>query len=383
MTQERDRERPSFTDLRKLHHQMPRWVLLVLLAGVAAFVAGHIVHLLITLLIAAVIAYILSSAVAAIERLGIKRSVAVTQLFVLAAAFVVSTHLLFSPYLQREVRRGYARLPEFSKQIEATLLSSAEDSLEKYPLLGQGIRKVVDALIGPDGFFETTLDGSRLLTQATPFVMGFILVPFFIFFLLRDWPRFLKVLMDQVPPSYVETTLSVVAEMNILIGKYLRGLAGECFSVGVLASLGLWLIGLNNPISLGILSGLANVIPYLGPVIACSVACLIALMQFNSFDAVLNVVLLYVCIKLVDDLFLQPLLIGKSVELHPMLLVITIIIGENLFGIIGMILGVPVVTAAQKTAGILLEHRREAANRGSTRGPAVRHRLPRVPVRPI
>lgn len=382
MTEERHRGGLSLTDLRKLHHQMPRWVMILLIVGLVAVIASHITHLLITLTIAAVIAYILSSAVIAFEARGIKRSVAVIQLFILGAVVVISGELVFAPYLGQELSKGYARLPEFSRQIEATLLSSAHNSTQTYPIAGQVIRKLVDTLIGPRGFLERTLDVTEILMQATPFIMGLILVPFFVFFLLKDWPLVLKRVMDRMPPSYVETTVSVIAEMNILIGKYLRGLAGDCFLMGVLASLGLWLIGIDNPISLGILTGLANVIPYMGPVIACSVSCLIALMQFNSFDAVLNVVLLYVFIKLIDDLFIQPLMIGKSVKLHPMLLVITIIVGENLFGIGGMILGVPVVTAAQKTVGILLEHRREAVKRESA-GRLMPHHLDKSPVRPI
>jgi predicted PurR-regulated permease PerM len=361
---------------------MPRWVIILLIVGVAAVIASHITHLLITLTIAAVIAYILSSAVVACEALGIKRSVAVIQLFLLAGVLVISSELIFAPYLGQEIKKGYAKLPEFSRQLEVTLSSSAHSSTQDYPIVGQVIRKLVDTVIGPSGFLERTLNVSDLLMQATPFIMGFILVPFFVFFLLKDWPRVMRGIMDWVPPSYVETTLAVIAEINILVGKYLRGLAGDSFFIGILASLGLWLIGVNNPISLGILSALTNVIPYLGPIIACSASCVIALMQFNSFDAVLNVVLLYVLIKLIDDLFIQPLLIGKSVRLHPMLLVITIIVGENLFGISGMILGVPVVTAAEKTVRILLEHRRETVNREST-GRLVRHHPEESSIRPI
>jgi len=96
----------------------------------------------------------------------------------------------------------------------------------------------------------------------------------------------------------------------------------------------------------------------------------------------LNVVALYLVIKLMDDLVIQPLLIGKGVHLHPMILVITLIVGEKLFGIMGMILGVPVVTAAQKTVGILLEHHRDKLRRESTES-FIRTRPVQTPARPI
>jgi predicted PurR-regulated permease PerM len=382
MTEERHKGGTSLTDLRKLRHQMPRWVLALLAFGVAAVVASRITHLLMMLIAAAIIAYIFSSVICAFERLGIKRSVAVILLFVLATAFVIVTDLIFLPDLKQEIMNSYAKFPEFSRQTQDALLLTAQSSAEKYPFIESSIMKLVDDVFGPSGFLERTLSASEILMQATPFIMALILVPFFVFFLLKDWPGVMKRVMDWVPPSYVETTISVIAEINILVGKYLRGLAADCFVIGVLASVGLWLIGINYPIMLGILTGVANIVPYLGPIIGCTISSLVALMQYQSFDPVLNVVVLYLAVKLLDDLVIQPLMIGKSVHLHPMLLVITLIVGEKLFGIMGMILGVPFVTAALKTATILLEHRRETHKRECA-ARLVLHRLGKSPVRPI
>jgi predicted PurR-regulated permease PerM len=133
---------------------------------------------------------------------------------------------------------------------------------------------------------------------------------------------------------------------------------------------------------LGIVSGVANIIPYLGPILGCTVSALVAVVQYRSVDPLVSVIVLYLAIRLLDDLVIQPLLIGKSVHLHPMLLVITLIVGEKLFGVMGMILGVPVVTAAQKTVAILLEHRRETLRR-ETAGNLGRQDLGKSPVRPI
>ena len=382
MTEERHKGGTSLTELRRLRHQMPRWVLALLAFGVAAAIASRITHLLMMLIAAAIIAYIFSSVISAFERLGIKRSVAVILLFVLASVFVIAADLIFIPDLQQEIMNSYAKFPGFSRQIQDALLLTAQSSAEKYPFIESSIMKLVDDVFGPSGFLERTLSASEILMQATPFIMALILVPFFVFFLLKDWPGVMKRVMDLVPPSYVETTISVIAEINILVGKYLRGLAADCFVIGVLASAGLWLIGINYPIMLGILTGIANIIPYLGPIVGCTISSLVALMQYQSFDPVLNVIVLYLAIKLMDDVVIQPLMIGKSVHLHPMLLVITLIVGEKLFGIMGMILGVPFVTTAQKTAAILLEHRRETHKRVCAER-VILHQLGKSPFRPI
>lgn len=127
-----------------------------------------------------------------------------------------------------------------------------------------------------------------------------------------------------------------------------------------MAAIGLGLLGVNYPVTLGIVTAAANVIPYIGPIVSCLIACLIAFIQFKSAGAVLNVVLLYTCVKLLDDFLVQPLTIGRSVRLHPMLLIITILAGQKLFGIIGMVLAVPAVTIVQKVVVIFLEDRRNS-----------------------
>jgi len=382
MTDERDKGGASLADLRKLHNQIPRWILVLLALCVAAVIVSRITQLLITLMAAAFIAYILNSVINAIERLGIKRTVAVSLLFAFVAVFVILADLVFIPNINQEIMDVYAKFPEFSRQIQNALLSTAQSNAEKHPIIGSSIMKLVDAVFGPSGFLERTLNASEIFTKAESLVMALILVPFFAFFLLKDWPGVMKRVMGWIPPSYVETSISVIEEINILVGKYLRGLAADCFVIGALASAGLWLTGINYPITLGILSGVANIIPYFGPVIGCTASSLVALMQYRSLDPLLNVVVLYLCIKLMDDFVIQPLLIGKGVHLHPMLLVITLIMGESLFGIMGMILGVPVVTAALKTVGILLEHHRDELSREST-GSLIKTHLVKSLVRPV
>jgi predicted PurR-regulated permease PerM len=382
MTDERQKDGASLTNLRGLRDQMPRWVLVLLALGIAAVIASHITQLLIMLIVAAVIAYIFSSVISAFEGLGIKRIVAVMLLFVLTAAFLIAAYLIFFPDLKLEIMKIYAKCPDISRQIQDAILPTAQGSAGSYPLIESGIKEVLNNVFGASGFLEQTFNTSEILKRATPFIMAPILVPFFVFFLLKDWPSVMKRAMGSVPPSYVEATISVIEEINILVGKYFRGLAADCFIIGALASAGLWLIGINYPITLGILSGVVNVIPYFGPLVGCTASSIVALMQYRSFDPLLNVVVLYLIIKLVDDLVIQPVLIGKGVHLHPMLLVITLIVGEKLFGIIGMILGVPVVTAAHKTAGILLEHHWETRRRGS-RGNLINLRDSKFPVRPL
>lgn len=342
-------------EIKKVHHQIPRWIVLTMFLSLLLFFAFHATSILIILLLSGVVAYILSTIINKAESVGMKRTVAVVLLFILWAGMIIGAEMLLSPYLQEEIKNFYSRLPEISQQVEQILAQRSQDSVSAYPVTEEVIRKILNDLIKPVLFINKTLNFSEIFSQAASFFLGLILVPFFVFFLLKDWPKMLNTIMAAVPSEYVETTVSLVSEMNILVGKYLRGLTLDCALVGIIATCGLWLSGVNYPISLGMLTAAANVVPYLGPLLAGSAACLIAFIQFGSISAVVNIILLYCAIRLMDDLIIQPHTVGKAVKLHPMLLVLTIVISHKLFGIFGMVIAVPFVTALQKIAVIIME----------------------------
>jgi predicted PurR-regulated permease PerM len=151
------------------------------------------------------------------------------------------------------------------------------------------------------------------------------------------------------------------------VGQYLRGVALEGIVIGVTAGLGLWLIGVQYPLLLGLFSGVANVVPYLGPIAGGSAAMLVALVQFKSLAPLTNVLLLYAFIKLVDVVAIQPMALGGGKELHPALLVGSILVGGQSLGLLGMIIAVPATTIIQKVAILLLERRRYARRLAASR----------------
>jgi predicted PurR-regulated permease PerM len=364
MENRKDIQNDLVEGFKVVHHKMPLWVLSLILISLIFISAYHASDLIIILILSGVVAYILSSVISRLQSLGLKRKVAVLLLYIILLSLLIGGQALLSPYLQQEIGTFYQRVPEFSQQIENIIRQQPADTSKDHPVMEQVIRKVLREATLPGRLLNQTLDFSAVFGYAAPFVLGLILTPFFVFFLLKDWPEMLKRIMRWIPPAYVETTVSAMSELNVLVGRYLRGLAIDCLAVGMIATGGLWLLGVHYPITLGILSGCANVIPYLGPVIACVTACLIAFVQFQSIGGVINVLLLYLTVKLIDDLFIQPLTIGKTLHLHPMLLVITIVTGEKLFGVVGMILAVPIVTIAQKIITIfVLDRKRPPAKK--------------------
>jgi len=349
----KETDRELLKEIQKVHHQMPRWVIGLLLTGLLVVMAYHTASLLVLLLIAGISAYLLSAVIKRIEYLGIKRTVAVAAVYLGAGLLLIAADLLIIPCLQAETKNLTERLPVITQQAE-----TAFQDLRGYPFAEDLIDKVMSGLAQPSHLLSKMLNITDLFSQAASIAFAMILIPFFVFFILKDWPVLLKKIMRWIPSGYVETSIAAFSEIDILAGSYLRGLAIECSSVGAMAAVGLAVLGVNYPVTLGIVTAAANVIPYIGPIISCLIAALIAFIQFKTIGALLNVLLLYTCVKLLDDFLVQPLTIGRSVKLHPMLLVITIIAGQKLFGIMGMVLAVPAVTILQKVVVIFLEDRR-------------------------
>lgn len=348
----KESEQKLLKEMEKVHDRLPKWILGPILAGMFVVFAYYTAGLFVLLLISGIIAYLLSSIISRIEYYGIRRSVAVAALYVAAFIILIGADILLMPFLQQETRNFTERLPEITQQTE-----EAFRDLRGYPAAEEMIEKVLEGIASPSLLLGRMLNVTEIFNQAASLAFAIVLIPFFVFFMLKDWPELLKKVMNRVPAAYVETTVAALSEINILAGHYLRGLAIDCFAVGSMVSLGLWMLGVSYPVTLGIITGAANVIPYVGPVVSCIAACLIAFIQFKSPAAILNVALLYMGVRLLDDFLVQPLTIGRSVRLHPVILIISIIAGQKLFGILGMVLAVPAVTVLQKVVVIFMEGR--------------------------
>ena len=313
--------------------------------------------------LAVVLAYVLSPALAWSDALAIRRSVAVGALYAVIISVLVGRRLpARADASSPRPRRSIDRLPALARRSDAGLDAAVRELAESAPALrrllpeGEGWvqRYVLDraAPAEPADLFEHV---------GHLFLLG-ILVPFFAFFLLRDMPRLIARAMDRLPPQHVETSLAVWRELNGTIGRYVRGVVLDGLVVGTLAALGLWAARVPYPLLLGAFAGLANVVPFVGPLLSTAAAGLVVVLTpGQGLAGVGRVVLLFLVIKVLDDTVIQPFTIGRSVHLHPALLLGSVVIGNHALGVLGMIIAVPVATVLQETVRLLLEHRRVLA----------------------
>jgi predicted PurR-regulated permease PerM len=349
----------------------PAWILGLAAAGVVLYLFRDLV---LPLLLAALVAYLLNPAIAWAHGLGIRRSVAVTGLFAGITLTLVIVGAVAVPRFRAEALALIANLPELTGRIERAIDVALGELRMTSPLLrsylqepdGPGwLTRGLEARIGGAGGVAAHLGTVALVV---------VLVPIVSFFLLRDGGRMLGSLLDRLHPAHIETTVAVWCEIDRIIGRYLRGLALEAIVIGILTAFGTWLIGVPYPYLLGALATLLTPLPYLGSLISVGAACVVVLAEGQGLGKAGSVLALYAIIRLLDDLVVIPVAIGGSVHLHPVLVVTSILAGEHLLGIIGMVLAVPTVTVIQEITRLLLEHRRTLAGwRGPRAAPTTAH----------
>lgn len=332
------------------------WALVIAVVALLVYVSQDFVLLL---LLSATLAYLINPIVKIAESAMIKRTVAVTAIYLgIGVAFLITAYFVF-PHLRAEVNTLSRNLPSFSQRFDEAVDAIQSEIVAKYPAADSlsTTREVRYERL--NAFIEQQVaDVPLLLTHVASIVLAAVLIPFFSYFFLRDSRRIIGFVLDRLPPGHIETTVAVWCEIDRTVGRYLRGLAIEGITVGVFAALGLAILGVNYPLLLGVVTGLANVVPYLGPIIGGTAAILVALVQFQSLSVIAQVAILYLSLKLLDLLAIQPLAVGKGNDLHPVLLIASIIVGGHALGIIGMVIAVPTITILQRIAKLLLERRR-------------------------
>ena len=332
------------------------WALAIAFIALLIYLSRDFVLIL---LLSATVAYLINPIVKIAEAALIKRRVAVAGIYLgMGVALLITAYFVF-PRLRTEVNTLTGNLPFFGQRFDEAVDAIQNEIIANYPATDSLFTTREVRYEKLNAFIERqVVDLLVLLSHLAILVLAGVLILFFSYFFLRDSRRIIQFVLDRLPASHIETSVAVWCEIDRTVGRYLRGVAIEGTVVGVTAALGLTILGVNYPLLLGVVTGLANVVPYLGPIIGGAVAILVALVQSQSLSLIVQVAILYLLLKLLDLIVIQPLAVGKGNDLHPVLLIASIIVGGHALGIIGMVVAVPVITILQKVARLLFERRR-------------------------
>ncbi len=181
-------------------------------------------------------------------------------------------------------------------------------------------------------------------------MFSFLIIPFVVYFALAEGDRASKKLLERVPNKYFEMTLNVVDKIQKDLIGYLRGWILDSVIVGVINIIGYYLIGVNYPLLLGVIAGISNLIPYVGPFVGVIPAILVGATQTGDLSMAAPIIILLLTVQTIDNIIIQPLCFSKTVDLHPLTVIVVLIVGNQLLGVLGMLLAIPVYTILKVTA---------------------------------
>lgn len=323
-----------------------KFAVAALLAG-AVYLIFHyrriIMGILSPVLISLALAYLLNPVVCRIEGRGIRRFAAIIMLYLILGLALVGLLFYFVPELIRDSGKLMDMLPQLNEQL-LSFVRSAQDRLS-----GTGM---------PAGFkssFEKS--ASRIESYLTgyissaaesvilhmPKVTDLLLIPFLLYYFLRDFDKLGLNLKKLIPRKYRDSVIAVGSSVDELVGSYVKTQLILSGIIASLTTLTLLALRVNFALILGIVNGIMNIIPYFGPFIGAVPAVIIALL--DSPMKALYTIIAAAAIQEIESGIISPKLTSDSVNLHPVTVMLALILGGEMFGISGMILSVPIAAA--------------------------------------
>jgi predicted PurR-regulated permease PerM len=304
-----------------------------------------IFNILSPFIVSLVLAYLLNPVICYMETKGIKRWIGVLITYGVLILFVLSICFYIIPQIMRDMTKLLDVLPKINEEFMA-FITNIQDRYTKAGFNLPG--SIKNALYVNSNRLEVTMasyisyltDGIISLFDG---IINYILIPFILYYFLRDYNKIIDNSRKLIPRKFRSRIDRICSNIDEVFGNYVRSQIILSFIIAVFTTLALLILKVNFALFLGIINGITNIIPYFGPVIGTIPAVLIALLQSPS-KAIWTLVLLFI-IQQVESGIICPIITGDSVDLHPVTVILALIIGGELYGVIGMIFGIPIIAA--------------------------------------
>lgn len=353
---EPDRIRPDFKGLYSpIHMQFTAtqksaatWGLI---SSISAFALWMLAPVLTPFVVAAILAYALTPLVDWLDHAGrgrIPRVVAVVVTELLFIVMVLGIMLLIVPILAKELPLMREQVPVLLDGMNASLKPFLAQFGVKLSLDVASIKSFVLKYLSAnvEDAFGSVMTSLKLGGSVAFAIIGnAVLIPVALFYLLMDWGRFVTRVLEFVPPRLRGTYDSFTSEADSVLGQYLRGQLLVMLVLSVFYSAGLALFGLDLALPIGIFTGLAVFVPYVGFGLGLILATLAGLLEFAATagpsKALIMVALVFGTGQLLEGFFLTPRLVGERIGLHPLAVIFALLAFGQLFGFVGVLIALP------------------------------------------
>lgn len=310
-------------------------------------------NMLVSLILGIATFYLLTPVVDFLERRGLSRLTATTLPFVIVIGVQIFLLSLLVPVLWEQVKH----LQLNSDRYLETLNNGVEQMQSRlFLMLGDFHELNLRESLVPHVIEWGTQFFQRLPVYVSQSFTVILLAPLFAYFMLLDGRDFIRRWLSLVPNPLFEMALNLNYQIGSQIGGFIRARMIQSLLIGLFIWLGLLIIDFPFALILGIIAGILNIIPYVGPVIGALPAFFICLANGGGSTELLLLLFIYVLSQVLDTVILVPFLVARIVNLHPITVLLSIIAGAQLMGILGMIICIPVVSALKVTLYSVYRH---------------------------
>ena len=351
-------------------------LVVIILIGIAFFLFNQVSYIftpllvlvsniLIPFVIALLLYYLFSPFVDLLEKYRIKRIYGVTLLFLLIIGVLTLGVILLYPLLQDQVTMFIEEFPSFIDSLLGSVTTWVDDlpfggEIESFIQEGESFVAGIPDNI--DQYLSNGLSGiSSFVSGLTNVVVTLVTFPIILFFLLKDEQRFFRAFLSVTPPKWREDLIRVSSEVNTQVGAYVKGQLIIATSIGVMMFIGFSIIGLEYNGVLAIIAGFTSIIPYIGPTLAFLPALIIALI--DSWWMVAQLVLVWMAVQFIDGNLIEPNVMGKQLNVHPLTIIVVLLVMGDLIGLFGLIFGVPIYAILKVLVVYLFQQFKKRYNR--------------------
>lgn len=343
-----------------LNNQVVTALLVVLLLLVIVFLFTKVSYLFepvwqflaivgLPIILAGILYYLMNPVVDYLEKKKIPRIYSIIGLFVVVVALIVWGIVVIVPKIQEQSVSFASNFPQYVDTIDDKLTEILRDPL--FNQFREQLETAGDKIINSAGdliknLSKTTVQSVGSIVGAVATVIVAIMtMPFILFYLLKDGRQLAPYFVKFLPTRMRKPTLKVLSEMNDQVSSYIRGQLTVAFAVAIMFIIGFSIIGLEYSVTLGIVAGFLNLVPYLGSFLAMIPAVFLGIVAGPLM--LVKVIIVFIAEQTIEGRLISPLVLGNQLAIHPVTILLVLLTSGKLFGIVGVILGIPVYAAAK------------------------------------
>ncbi|HEM2809533.1 TPA: AI-2E family transporter [Streptococcus suis] len=307
-------------------------------------IGSFIEIILLPMLLTGLLYYLLNPIVDWLEKYKISRTAAISVLFVLIGLLLVWGLAVAIPSIQEQVTSFAQNLPSNIQKIESHVTTLLEnEQFEQFrPTALEMLNKVNDQIISYAQKFSSSAVNwaSSLISTASQIIVAILIMPFILFYLLRDGQQLNAHVTQYLPTKWRSSVSKVLTDVNSQLSNYVRGQVTVAIIVALMFSVMFSLIGLSYPVTLGVMAGFLNLIPYLGSFLAMIPAVILGLIAGPVM--LIKVLIVFMVEQTIEGRFVTPLIIGSSLSIHPITILFVLLTAGQMYGVLGVLLGIPI-----------------------------------------